>query len=138
MIWTKHMKVYESIRLFFQNYFEFNGRSSRTEYWHIFFLWIILTLCIEIIDASSHNLLIEDYWVSDKHPGFLGSNLHLLCSVISTVPFISLGVRRLHDIGRSGWWYLLTFTIIGILVLLFWAIEESQKGENKYGKNPIN
>ena len=76
--------------------------------------------------------------MSDKHPGFLGSNLHLLCSVITTVPFISLGVRRLHDIGRSGWWYLLTFTIIGILVLLFWAIEESQKGENKYGKNPIN
>jgi uncharacterized membrane protein YhaH (DUF805 family) len=53
------------------------------------------------------------------------------------IPQIGLGVRRLHDIGKSGWWYFIILVpVIGILVLLFFFVTDSQAGENEYGSNP--
>jgi uncharacterized membrane protein YhaH (DUF805 family) len=45
-------------------------------------------------------------------------------------------VRRLHDVGRSGWWFFITFTIIGIPVLFYWLAQGSSAGPNKYGEGP--
>jgi uncharacterized membrane protein YhaH (DUF805 family) len=54
------------------------------------------------------------------------------------IPLISLSVRRLHDIGKSGWWYLLIFIpVLGSLLLLFWAAKKSEDGENRFGSNPL-
>ena len=54
-------------------------------------------------------------------------------SLMTLVPSISVSVRRLHDIDRSGWWFLLAFTVIGLLVLIYWACVASDEGENRYG-----
>lgn len=53
------------------------------------------------------------------------------------VPGVAVTVRRLHDRGRSGWWYLLFFIpIIGQLVILYWLVSDGQPGSNRYGPNP--
>jgi hypothetical protein len=45
-------------------------------------------------------------------------------------------VRRLHDVGRSGWWILIAFTGIGVFVLLYWLIRASDAGANTFGEGP--
>ena len=54
-------------------------------------------------------------------------------SLATVVPSISVSVRRLHDIDKSGWWLFLAFTVIGILVLIYWACAASDESENRYG-----
>jgi len=49
------------------------------------------------------------------------------------VPSLAVGARRLHDVGRSGWWQLLTLTVIGILVLIWWWVTETKQQNNEYG-----
>jgi uncharacterized membrane protein YhaH (DUF805 family) len=53
------------------------------------------------------------------------------------VPIASVCSRRLHDIGKSGWWQLLNLVpVVGFFVLLFWLVKDSSPGENQYGPNP--
>lgn len=60
-----------------------------------------------------------------------------LYSLATLLPNVGVGVRRLHDIGRSGWWVLIAVVpVIGALVLLFFAIQGSQPGTNKWGPDP--
>ena len=53
------------------------------------------------------------------------------------IPNISVAVRRLHDIDRTGWWFLIAFTIIGALVLFIWACMRGTPGPNRYGPDPL-
>lgn len=59
--------------------------------------------------------------------------MNILFLVIA-VPQISAGTRRLHDTGRSGWWQLLSFTLIGLIPLIIWLAQEGSKEPNKYGE----
>ena len=59
-----------------------------------------------------------------------------LASLAFFLPGLALVARRLHDVGRSGWWFLIAFTIIGIPVLLYWLVKDSDAGANKYGAGP--
>ena len=53
------------------------------------------------------------------------------------IPYLAVGVRRLHDTGRSGWWMLIYFVpFIGAIVLLVFFVQDSQDGYNQYGPNP--
>ena len=53
------------------------------------------------------------------------------------IPFLAVGVRRLHDTNRSGWWLLIGFVpLIGSIVLIVFFVQDSQPGENQYGSNP--
>lgn len=47
-------------------------------------------------------------------------------------------VRRLHDVNRSGWWFLIYFTIIGIFVLLYWYVQKGDEADNRYGSDPLS
>ena len=63
--------------------------------------------------------------------------LGTLFDLATIIPSISLAVRRLHDINRTGWWLLLLFAlVIGWIVLIVWAIKRGDKGPNKYGPEP--
>ena len=53
---------------------------------------------------------------------------------VVAVQSLALFVRRMHDVNRSGWWYLLVFTVIGSFVLLYWMLQPGDKGANQYGK----
>ena len=54
---------------------------------------------------------------------------------ITICPLVAVGIRRLHDIGKSGWWLLITLTGIGNILLLYWFILPSENGKNIYNKN---
>ena len=114
----------ESISAGFANYFNFRTRATRSEYWYfILFLFIV-----------SFALAIVEYVVSGPDAKFLLSSLFSLATFI---PSLSVFVRRLHDIGRSGWWFFLgVIPLIGIIVLIYWLCQPSTPGPNEYGPAP--
>ena len=59
--------------------------------------------------------------------------LAIVFSLATLIPNLAVAIRRLHDVGRSGWWLLIMFTIVGILVLLYWYVQPGQRSENKFG-----
>ena len=63
--------------------------------------------------------------------------LQLTVNLLIVIPNISVTTRRLHDVGRSGWWQLLYITIVGIIPLLYWWIKKGDDGDNKHGSNPL-
>ena len=110
----------EAVQLFFSNYVNFTGRSSRGAYWW----WVLAALLINIV------LSIIDVGILGMAEFQPFSNLFALATLI---PGIALGVRRLHDVGRTGWWLLIALTVIGILLLLFWFVQPGQRSENAFG-----
>ena len=112
----------------FKQYFDFRGRARRKEYWY-FSLFLIIFSIIADWSARILGMLVGSYKV------YLV--LSLLFCIATLIPSISVSVRRLHDIGRRGWWLLLCLVpIIGWIWLIVWACFDSKKGENKWGPNP--
>ena len=105
-----------------QNYCNFEGRASRSEFWWFYLFSLLLGWAIGLIFMFSDTLeLIVSGVVS----------LALL------LPSLGLGVRRLHDTNHSGWWLLLWFVpVIGWIVLLIWLIQDSEHHPNQYGPEP--
>ena len=103
----------DAIKNCFQKYAEFSGRARRSEYWYFALFNFIVGLLVG--------------WIP-----FVG----LFVSLGLLIPSIAVGVRRLHDTGRSGWLYLLALVpIAGTIVLIIWFCEDSQK-DNEYGPSP--
>jgi len=105
-----------------KKYADFKGRSQRKEYW-MFTLFNLLAFFVLSIVGS-----------------VLGDQAELLTGIYSLgvlLPSIAVTVRRLHDIGRSGWWALLMVVpVVGALVLVVFALQDSQPEANEYGPNP--
>ena len=105
------MRFTGSIKDLLNNTFNFNGRSSKNDFWGKFGFVILLGLFIELLDVIIFNKrlfeLVDAVTLSDVY------------KVLILFPTLSLTVRRLHDVNKSGWYYLLIFTIIGIIVVSF-------------------
>ena len=118
-------------------YADFKGRASRSEYWYYLLFSIIVNIILGLIDSLVLNPVLGiQPLVEQSHTGILGT----LYSLAILIPSFALGLRRLHDIGKSGWWILLAIipivNFIGIFVLLYFFIKDSQPGSNAYGPNP--
>ncbi len=99
--------------------FEISGRSRRREYWIYHLVWAIALALVSVMMASGSK-------------AFLG-----LLVIAGLIPAITVTIRRLHDINRSGWWILVTFLpVIGGLVLLIMALIPGSPGMNDYGDEP--
>lgn len=110
-----------------RKYAVFTGRARRKEYWFFLLFNIIIFFILSLID----NML--GTFNAQTGVGVLGS-IYWLAILI---PSIAVGIRRLHDTGRSGWWLLLVFIpVIGSLILLVLMLLNSQPGTNAYGANP--
>ncbi len=104
----------EAVTAALKNYAKFTGRARRSEYWWFFLFWIIA------IFATS----------------FISQNLAAIVVLALILPSLGVGIRRLHDIGKSGWWCLVSLIpLIGALVLIYWAVQPSG-GDNAYGPAP--
>jgi uncharacterized membrane protein YhaH (DUF805 family) len=105
----------------------FTGRSRRKEYWFFALFNFIALLLLATVDYATGTL--------DEEMGVgLLSGIYTLAAII---PSIGVSIRRLHDIGRTGWWVLIGFVpLIGSIVLLVFALLDSQPGDNQYGANP--
>lgn len=113
----------------FRNYANFDGRSSRTEYWMFGLFNIMFAVFFYSID------LIFD--IGHKQFGF--GILYWVYAVIALIPGLSLAVRRLHDTGKSGYYLFLSLLpVIGSIWLLVLFITKSDDEENDYGEKPVN
>ena len=118
-------------------YAAFKGRATRSEYWYFMLFSIIIALILTALDSMIINPLLGiQPLVETARTGILG----MLFSLGTLIPSVALAIRRLHDIGKSGWWILLgvipPVNIIGIFVLLYFFIKDSHPSENLYGPNP--
>ena len=124
------MSFIEAIKICFIKFADFSGRATRSEFWYFSLFVVLLGVIATNIDAS---IAGETFW---SYQGVLGpaESIYYLTTI---VPSFSVSVRRLHDIGRSGWWVLIFLTIIGIFLLIYWACLRSEERINKYGENTL-
>lgn len=109
------MSFTEAVTSVFSKFITFDGRARRAEYWYY-------ALFVFIISFIS---------------GFFGQFISRAISIVLLLPGISVGVRRLHDTGKSGLWFLISFVpVVGAIVLLVFYLIDSQPGTNQYGPNP--
>jgi uncharacterized membrane protein YhaH (DUF805 family) len=111
-----------------KKYAQFDGRSRRKEYWSYFLLTIGLNIVANILDSIvGMGGMVWGLW----------GPLTLLLTLALLVPGIAVTIRRLHDTGRSGWWWLIVLIpFIGALVLLYFMVIEGTPGPNEYGPDP--
>ena len=129
-----------------KKYTQFSGRSRRKEFWFFFLLCIAISIGATIVDSI--------LGMSTLIGGVYGP-VTLLAALALVVPQWAVGIRRLHDTGRSGWWMLLgliplvtavlgvtlglwalSFLNLAVLVLLFFFVLEGMRGPNSYGPDP--
>lgn len=107
-------------------YTDFSGRARRSEYWYFILFNVLFAVVAVFIDAILGTLLSGGTGI-----------IYLLYVLFSFIPGLSVAVRRLHDIGKSGWMYFIVLIpIIGPIWLLVLLFSDSQAGENKWGANP--
>jgi len=119
------MNIQTAVKTCFSKYATFSGRASRSEYWFFYLFTIIASIVTWVIDTMLLGYSSEDTGA-----------INLIFQIIIILPSIAVGARRLHDIGKSGWWQLLILTIIGIILLIVWFATIGSSKKNKYG-NPI-
>lgn len=112
--------------LAFKSYAIFSGRSRRAEFWYFVLVNLLVSIGFTIIDAVFNLTLFSP-------DNGLTSFIYTL---IALLPSLAVSVRRLHDTGRSGWWILIAFTIIGAFFLIYWYALDSEAGDNEFGPNP--
>ncbi len=117
------MDFQKSIKTCFKKYAEFSGRALRSEFW-----WFALFCFIGGIVTGVIDVMILGYSAESYGP------INIIFSVITFLPALAVGARRLHDINKSGWWQLLFITIIGIILLIIWWATKGKSKKNKYGQ----
>tara|TARA_B100000768_G_C11012536_1_gene262645 strand:+ start:157 stop:498 length:342 start_codon:yes stop_codon:yes gene_type:complete len=102
-----------------KRYADFSGRARRKEYWMFILFYLIFYIVLSVIDG-----FLESIWLSSVY------------SLVLLVPSISVAARRLHDVGKSGWWQLIVLIpLIGAIILIFFLVKDSHD-DNDYGPNP--
>jgi uncharacterized membrane protein YhaH (DUF805 family) len=114
---------------------DFGGRSSRKEYW-MFALWYVAILVLlSVLDQlvfGSAGALGGSKEIGSAATVEVALNFYNAFYLITLVPSVSVSIRRLHDINRTGWWLLISLTIVGIILLLYWAVKPGDKGVNRF------
>lgn len=115
----------QAVRMAFDSYCRFQGRSSRSEYWW----WVLFTFILGSALSLLELLLGFSSTAAQATNGLL--------SLALLLPGLGLSVRRLHDINKSGWWILLgLIPVVGAIILIIWFARNSEMTENRYGPVP--
>ena len=118
------MNFLQAIRSGFVNYFNFSGRACRSEYW----FWVLFLMIADIAVDIADSLIFGDATYAP---------INLIFNLGVAIPGTAVSVRRLHDIDKTGWWSLLLLTVVGLFVLIYWALKPGDEGENRFGNNPL-
>ena len=114
----------------FENYANFKGRARRKEYWYFTLVNVLIMMAI----FGSAEVFFEG-GMDDPNEIFLG--IFGVYFLIMLIPTIAVTVRRLHDINKSGWFYLVSFIpYAGGIWMLVLTVTEGTRGTNKYGPDP--
>ena len=120
------MNFIYAIKNFFSQGFDFKTRASRSDYWFAQLFLVSVGLCLGLIES-----------LFGIFPNSEQSILSQIFSFVVLIPSYSVLVRRLHDVGISGWWIFISFTIIGLIPILYWTLKKGSNGSNKYGSDSI-
>ena len=107
-------EYFNEYRNVLKKYADFEGRATVREFWSFY-----------LINSAAGFLLL-----------LLVPALVLVLFLGALLPALAVGVRRLHDQNRSGWFVLLSFVPLGVVVLLAWAAQNGTTGSNDYGPDP--
>jgi uncharacterized membrane protein YhaH (DUF805 family) len=98
--------------------------ASRSEYWYFILFLVIVSVALTLTDLAIWGL--NDRFI-----------LPSIFSLATAIPSLSALVRRLHDIGRSGWWMLIgLIPLVGVILLIYWSCQPSMPSPNDYGPPP--
>jgi uncharacterized membrane protein YhaH (DUF805 family) len=104
----------------FSKYADFDGRATRSEYWWFILMNVVVSAAILFV-----GILVKVPW------------LYLVYSVAALIPSFAVTIRRLHDTGRSGWWWFIGFLpVLGAIILLIFTLQDTEPRTNAYGPNP--
>jgi uncharacterized membrane protein YhaH (DUF805 family) len=104
-----------AVKTCFNKYADFNGRAARPEFWWFF----LFQLAVYLVTSFVHGIV------------------ELIAVLALVVPALAVAARRMHDIGKSGWFLLLALIpLVGGLILLFFAAQPGQSEGNTYGPAP--
>jgi uncharacterized membrane protein YhaH (DUF805 family) len=122
------MTFSQAITVGFQNYVNFYGRASRSEFWY----WVLFAFLVSIA------AFVVDYALFSLPVAILGGPISFLVSLGLLLPNLSVAVRRLHDVDRTGWWVLLALIpVVGLIVLIIWWCQQGTVGPNRFGPEPL-
>lgn len=117
----------DAVRQVLNKYATFKGRARRSEYW-----WFILFYCLVLIAAA----LLDNLFGITIERTFYGA-IYCIAALVLFLPNLTVTVRRLHDINKSGWNILWGFIpLIGAILLLVWCCQDSKAEANQYGESP--
>ncbi len=106
----RNLEVLEACKMFWTRYVDFEGRSRRAEFWWSYLMVFLIST-------------------------FLGWTV--IAPLACIIPMIAVSVRRLHDIGKSGWYYLVFLVpVVGTILMIIWGCQEGMVGRNQYGDDP--
>jgi uncharacterized membrane protein YhaH (DUF805 family) len=115
------MNFVDAIKSGFNNYVTFSGRAARSEFW----FWTLFSIAANVVAAIIDSVL---------GLGLVG----VVVSLALLLPGIAVSVRRLHDLDRTGWWLLIAFTGIGMILLIVWDCMKGTTGPNSHGPDPLS
>jgi uncharacterized membrane protein YhaH (DUF805 family) len=111
----------------FRKFADFHGRARRKEYWMFMLFNVLFIMVAAVVDVLTGTVGAIGTF------GLVGG----VYGLAIVIPGLAVTVRRLHDTGRSGWWLLISFVpFIGVFVLLFLVVLNSQPAANRFGENP--
>ena len=111
-----------SIKTCFSKYGVFSGRASRSEFWWFALFGFIGGIVTMVVDVMILGYSSEAYGPTN-----------IIFTVITFLPYLAVGARRLHDINKSGWWQLIVLTVIGIILLIIWWATVGKSKKNVHG-----
>jgi len=128
-------------------YIQFSGRATRSEFWYFTLFSLIFTAILTYIDMTLGLEYIHETMITIPATGDIPASeymstesigyLSTFYSLMVFLPTISLSFRRLHDIGKSGWWLFIVFVpIVGVFILIYFYLQDSQADNNYYGSIP--
>ena len=124
------------IKVMRDNYINFKGRARRKEYWMFTLVYVIILMGCTVLDNVLGTVFMMDAGPMGEISMGYGW-VYTICGLVHLLPGLSVVVRRLHDVGKSGWFYLIfLLPIIGIIWLLVLYCTEGQKQDNKWGPDP--
>lgn len=108
-------------------YADFSGRARRNEYWMFMLFHVLIIFLLAFLSST----MVDFGWAN------IGAFGLIIYFLMSFIPALAMTIRRLHDTGKSGWFYLLAcIPYVGGIILLIFTIQDSESTPNKWGPNP--
>ena len=128
------MNFVEAVKSGYQNYVNFSARSSRSAFWWWALFQIVVSIVIAMVEGGGSSSVGDGMMSANYNAGPIG----IVWSLANLLPGIAIGVRRLHDLDKSGWWVLIALIpLIGAIILIVWYCSKGTTGDNRFGADPL-